>query len=133
MIFQKPNFTLSQIPITFDPIENIVTFIFYLSHNVNFSILSKNNFHQSKCEHDAPLKRHLMHLLNVTDSGQPTQHRRSFCDELCQLYVVIYKTRCPTLFHTEHHQSSYFCNRNENNIGFVIFCGDLPFHWYIGC
>ena len=34
-------------------------------------------------------------------------HRRSFCDKLCQLYDVIYKTRCPTLFHTEHHQSSF--------------------------
>ena len=36
--------------------------------------------------------------------------RRSFCDELCQLYDVIYKTRCPTLFHTEHHQPSFIGN-----------------------
>ena len=56
-------------------------------------------------------------------------HRHSFCDELCQLYDVIYKTRCPTLFHTEHHQSSFignfhiFCHWNENSDGFVIFCG----------
>ena len=32
-------------------------------------------------------------------------HRRSFCDEPCQRYDVIYKTRCPNLFHIEHHQS----------------------------
>ena len=65
-------------------------------------------------------------------------HRRSFCDELCQLYDVIYETRCPTVFHTERHQSSFignfhiFCHRNENDNGFVVFCGDLSFHWYIG-
>ena len=52
-------------------------------------------------------------------------HRRSFCDELCQLYDVIYKTRCSTLFHTEHDQSSFisnfhiFCHLNENDDGFV--------------
>ena len=65
------------------------------------------------------------------------KHRCSFCDELCQLYDVIYKTRCPTLFHTEHHQSSFignfhtFCHRNENDDGFVVFCVDLSFHWYM--
>ena len=53
-------------------------------------------------------------------------------------YMIQYKTRCPTLFHTEHHQSSFignfqiFRHRNENDDGFVVFCGDLSFHWYIG-
>ena len=32
----------------------------------------------------------------------------SFCDELCQLYNVIYKIKCPTLFHTERQRSSFF-------------------------
>ena len=65
-------------------------------------------------------------------------HRRSFYDEFFQLHDVIYKTRCPNLFHTEHHQSSFignfhiFCYRNENDNGFVIFCSDLSFQWYIG-
>ena len=51
---------------------------------------------------------------------------------------VIYKTRCPTLFHTKHHQSSFignfhiFCHRIDNDNGFVVFCSDLSFHWYIG-
>ena len=65
-------------------------------------------------------------------------HRRSFWDELCQLYDVIHKTRCPSLFYTEHHPSSsignfhIFCLRNENDDGLVVFCGDFSFHWYIG-
>ena len=25
-----------------------------------------------------------------------------------------------------------FCHRNENDDGFVVFCSDLSFHWYIG-
>ena len=71
------------------------------------------------------------------DENHLNTHRCSFCDELCQLYDVIYKTRCPTLYHTEHHKSSFignfhiFCHRNENDDGFVLFCGDLSFHWYI--
>ena len=68
-----------------------------------------------------------------------SNRRRSFCDELCQLYDVIlaYKTRCPTLFHTEHHQFSFignfhiFYHRNEIDHALVVFCGDLSFHWYI--
>ena len=71
-------------------------------------------------------------------SGIYSIHMRSFCDKLYQLYDVIYKTRCPTRFHAEHHQYSFignfliFCHRNENDDVFVVFCGDLAFHWYIG-
>ena len=91
-----------------------------------------------------PLEHHqLCHFLDVIAQGGKSNsffphsnHRRLFCDELCQLYDVIYKTRCPTVFHTERHQSSIignfhiFCDRNENNDGLVVFCGDLSFHWY---
>ena len=90
-----------------------------------------------------------VHIIIDTVPGSPAKnpvlsviisqsYRRSFCDELCQLCDVTYKTRCLTLFHTEHHQSSFisnfhiFCYWNENNDGVVIFRGDLSFHWYIG-
>ena len=72
-----------------------------------------------------------------TAISKPLRHRCSFCDKLCKLYDVIYKTRRPTLFHTKHHQFSFignfhtFCHRNENDDGFVVLCGDLSFHWYI--
>ena len=61
-----------------------------------------------------------------------------FVTNLPTVWCNIYKTRCPTLFHTERHQSSFMgnfhivCHRNENEDGFVVFCGDLSFHWYIG-
>ena len=76
--------------------------------------------------------------LRINYRSSYIQHRRSFCDELCQLYDVIYKTRCPTLIHTKHPQSLFignfhiFCLRNENDDGVVVFCSDLSFHWYIG-
>ena len=42
-------------------------------------------------------------------------YRHSFYDKLCQLYDEIYKTSCPTVFHTKCHQSSFIGN-------FHIFC-----------
>ena len=60
-----------------------------------------------------------------------------FFYELCQLFVVIYKTRCRTFLHTKRHQSSFignfhiFCHRNENDDDFVVFCSDLSFHWRV--
>ena len=77
-------------------------------------------------------------FMHFSNALSPLYHRHSVCDELCQLHDVIYKTRCPTLFHTERHQSSFignfhiFCHRNENDDGFVAFCDDLSFHWFIG-
>ena len=51
-------------------------------------------------------------------------HRCSFCDDICQVYYVIYIRRDVQLFfHTEHHQSSFisnfhiFCHWNENDDG----------------
>ena len=78
-----------------------------------------------------------LHCKGYESSSIGFYHRRSFCDELCQIHDAIYKTRCPTVFHTET-QSSFignfhiFCHRNENDDRFVVFCSDLSFHWYIG-
>ena len=59
--------------------------------------------------------------------NQASRTQAFVCDELCQLYDLMYNTRCPTIFHTEHHQSSFignfyvFCFWNENDDGFVVF------------